>query len=546
MRHLDAAGIYTIIGLSGTVVNNSLGYRPTSWDTSLYRRFTTVIDEFQKYPNVLGFVVAFSVEKRFATSLPFVKAAVRDLKNYILDKKYRTIPVGYAGHDDDSSRISDLLNCGEKMSSIDFYGVSRYRAYCDRTSLEKFEDDYRDLSIPAFWFQSACVGPGPHSNDTRLSTPISYGILSTEVFSGAITLPWFNDDVDEGKSAFYDNNGNVDQFPGLVDIKFGTVVPRPAYSAYSTDLANLRPISSAIEAYSPKNTATAQCHDIMVNNSVTLGKWLNQPQKVAANVPPTPYERLCSCMMESLSCIARPNLLPENQSAMNMTLCNQNSDWCRAVSANGTTGLYGTFSVCNSTEQASWVLDQNYRNHDNDGKACSSAGGIPRQKTHSQTKQCRILLQEAGPAGTGTITTTPGPDKDSLEDQDKAGMSTAVKITIAVLVVFALTVSVFLLMFIRYRKRHKKMNQIKSDELTKPELPDNQISALENSKHELDGAQKIELPTIDPSREELAVDDSERMELPGSENEVVELETPNIITELPAESPKSQGYNRAV
>jgi hypothetical protein len=94
MNLLQQAQIHVIESLQYITNSTEEG---GGWSNLQYSWATTIIDIFQSYTNVLGFLVADG--DTFSDIVPndnllYIKAAVRDVKGYIRWNNYRDIPVG--------------------------------------------------------------------------------------------------------------------------------------------------------------------------------------------------------------------------------------------------------------------------------------------------------------------------------------------------------------------------------------------------------------------------------------------------------------------
>lgn len=201
MKMLQDAGIYLLQDLSNP--SSSIDRDDPSWDTELFASYTAVIDSLANYTNVLGFFAGNEVSNEVTNTnaSAFVKAAVRDVKAYIKDKKYRNIGVGYATNDDASIRtnLADYFNCGDPADTIDFWGYNIY-SWCGDSSYTKSGYDQRtaefaDYSIPAFFAEYGCNAAQP-----RLFTEVQaiYGPNMTSVWSGGIVYMYFQEDNNYG------------------------------------------------------------------------------------------------------------------------------------------------------------------------------------------------------------------------------------------------------------------------------------------------------------------------------------------------------------
>lgn len=202
MSLLADAGIYVIADLSDP--SDSINRNDPRWETALYTRYTSVVDEMAGYANTLGFFAGNEVSNTVATTdaSAFVKAAVRDMKAYIKSKDYRSgLGVGYATNDDKSIReaMADYFNCGEEEDGIDFWGYNIY-SWCGDSSYSAsgYEDrteEFKDYSVPVFFAEYGCNDVTP-----RKFTEIDalFGSQMNDVWSGGIVYMYFQEANDYG------------------------------------------------------------------------------------------------------------------------------------------------------------------------------------------------------------------------------------------------------------------------------------------------------------------------------------------------------------
>ena len=196
MTMLQNAGIYVIADLSAP--NSSINRASPSWDVGLYARYTSVVDTLAKYNNVLGFFAGNEVSNNVTNvdAIPFVKAAVRDVKAYIKSKNYRSIGVGYAADDDATIRVDleDYLNCGPSEDSVDFFGYNIY-SWCGQSDFvtsgyQARTKEFTNYTVPAFFAEYGCNQPEPRLFDETLSL---FGPNMTDVWSGGIVYEYFQE-----------------------------------------------------------------------------------------------------------------------------------------------------------------------------------------------------------------------------------------------------------------------------------------------------------------------------------------------------------------
>ncbi|KAL5336085.1 Glucanosyltransferase-domain-containing protein [Aspergillus crustosus] len=410
MNLLSKAGIYVVADLSSP--SESIVRNDPKWDYALYTRYASVVDELSQYSNVIGFFAGNEVsnDPKTTDASAFVKAAVRDMKRYIKAKNYRTMGVGYATNDDSAIRVdmADFFNCGEEEESIDFWGYNVY-SWCGDSNYEESgyksrTDEFRDFNIPVFFAEYGCNEVTP-----RKFTEVEalYGDTMARVWSGGIVYMYFQEA----------NNY------GLVSVDDGKVKTLDDFSYLSKQLASATPTGTKKDAYQPTNTALQSCPTVKKN-------W----QAVSSPLPPSPNRALCTCMLKSLSCVAKPDISGKLLSSTFSSVCGyQDGKFCDGVTGNATTGEYGAYSVCTPEQQLSFALNQYYEDQVDQGNgqdACDFDGAASSQSTSEPTSACSSLLDEAGSEGTGSVQASPtaaggqsGGDVTDPETSDDAGFA---------------------------------------------------------------------------------------------------------------------------
>lgn len=401
MSALNDAGIYVIADLSAP--KDSVDRLSPSWDLSLYERYTSVVDEFAQYSNVLGFFAGNEVTNNNTNTdaSPFVKAAIRDMKSYIKEKDYRSIPVGYSSNDDGDTRVpmADYFACGDDDVKADFYGINMYE-WCGTSTFQKsgFADrtkDFANLSIPIFFSEYGCNEVKP-----RKFTEVEalYGKNMTDVWSGGIVYMYFEED----------NNY------GLVSIDGDDVKTLDDFNYYSSEINKISPTSANTASYSASTTSLA-C-------PATNTNWM-----AATDLPPTPSEDLCDCMNAALSCVIKDDVDEDDYEDLFNYVCNEID--CSGINANGTSGDYGAYSFCNSKEKLSFILNVYYSKSGGEKSDCDFSGSATLQSASTQSA-CATVLSQVGSSGTGKPSTSVSfsgskASSKSGSDSSQSGSSTS-------------------------------------------------------------------------------------------------------------------------
>ena len=197
---LTNAGIYVISDLSEPSV--SINRDTPLWNEGIYTRYADVIDALSNYTNTIGFFAGNEVSNapNNTAASAFVKAAVRDMKAYIVSKNYRAMGVGYASDDDDTrTELADYFNCGTAAESIDFWGYNIY-SWCGKSSYSdsKYEartQEFSSYNVPAFFAEYGCNKVEPRTFDEVASL---FGTDMTPVWSGGIVYMYFQETNDYG------------------------------------------------------------------------------------------------------------------------------------------------------------------------------------------------------------------------------------------------------------------------------------------------------------------------------------------------------------
>ncbi|PYI05159.1 hypothetical protein BO78DRAFT_419818 [Aspergillus sclerotiicarbonarius CBS 121057] len=382
MELLADAGIYVVSDLSNSTI--AIDRSDPAWQLTLYDRYTSVIDALAGYNNTLGFFAGNEIANSVGTTdgMPYVKAAVRDMKSYISSQGYRTMGVGYATADVSSIRgdLADFLNCQSESVGIDFFGYNIY-SWCGNSTYSEsgYEDrtkEFANYSVPVFFSEYGCNSVTP-----REFTEVKalYGDEMSQVWSGGIVYEYFQDTNDYG----------------LVSVIDSTSVSKMTdFTYYSNEIATASPSSTDKASYTPTNTALRSC-------PAEDSSW----EAMATPLPPTPNDELCECMVNAATCTVDDSVDSDDYGTLLGDVCGDIT--CSGVDGNGTTGDYGAYSMCNTKQQLVFALNYYYEVQSASGyaaSACSWGGSATTKSATSATGTCKTLMSEAGTAGTGSVT----------------------------------------------------------------------------------------------------------------------------------------------
>ncbi|EGW35594.1 uncharacterized protein SPAPADRAFT_58812 [Spathaspora passalidarum NRRL Y-27907] len=413
MKILADAGIYVIADLSEPSV--SINRDTPEWNLDLFERYTKVVDMLAPYSNVLGFFAGNEVTNNDTNTdaSPFVKAAIRDTKKYIEEKKYRKIPVGYSSNDDEFIRvpIADYFSCGSLEDRADFFGINMYEWCGDATfkssGYEDRTNEFKNLTIPIFFSEYGCNEKRP-----RKFTEVRalYSTQMTDIWSGGIVYMYFEE---ENKY-------------GLVEVKGDKVSTLKDYEYYKSEINNISPSYAQVKTVSAEATQTLACP------ASDQKHW-----KAATDLPPTPDQDYCNCVAKSFDCVVSDKVQSKKYGDLYAEVCGLID--CSSISANGTSGDYGEYSFCSDKDKLSYVLNLYYHDQNEHAQACDFDGSASVNVNAEETKKCSAKnpVTSKSKSASGDATST----SNSKSTKQNAGNISAKKMSMAELIALTTVVT---------------------------------------------------------------------------------------------------------
>ncbi|SPN98724.1 related to beta (1-3) glucanosyltransferase gel3p [Cephalotrichum gorgonifer] len=398
MGLLEDAGIYVISDLGEPTL--SIETDNPQWDINISKRYRDVVDELSKYDNVIGFFAGNEVttNKTNTPASAYVKAAVRDTKAYLAEQG-KKLYVGYAANDDPDVRrdIAHYFNCGDdQKDAIDFWGYNIYQ-WCGDSSLQKSGWDkqvqfFSNYSVPVFFAEYGC-NEGKDGAEGRIFTDTTalYKKPMTDVFSGGIVYMYFQEANDYG----------------LVELDGNAAKRMKNFKKLADSISKVDPDLLEISEYTTDLTPQ-QCPPLSTT-------W-----EVAGDLPPTPDETVCECMVEALTCVPVPGLDPKQYGAIFDFICDAGGEdvhYCEGINGNTTTGGYGAFSMCNAEQKLGHVLDRYYRSLNFASDACDFRGQATSVDAKETSDECKSKLDAAKEKAGGAN----GSGSSADDEKDAAG-----------------------------------------------------------------------------------------------------------------------------
>jgi len=197
----------------------------------------------------------------------------------------------------------------------------------------------------------------------------------------------------------------------------GNVKTNQDFDNLSKQIAKATPVGVKMNAYNPTNTAAASCP------KTTAGKW----EAVSDPLPPAANAQLCSCMMDTLSCVVADKTSEDDFGDMFGFICGlKGGEYCAGINKNATSSRsYGAYGMCSNKEQLSFAANAyakavsggcNFK-----GKATTKAAVAT-----PTASGCSSLLKAAGASGTGVVSGgATGSSSGSASSGNKTGAASA-------------------------------------------------------------------------------------------------------------------------
>ncbi|KKP00707.1 glycolipid anchored surface protein [Trichoderma harzianum] len=390
MSLLNDAGIYVISDLSNP--QQSINRGNPQWNVDLFTHFQQVVDSFANYTNVIGFFVGNEVTNNATTTSAsaYVKAAVRDVKQYIKDKKYRALGVGYAADDDSDIRnqIAAYFNCGPTEDSVDFFGYNVYE-WCGEKTFEtsgynRILEFFQDYSVPVFFAEYGCNLPNGAADRIFQETGALYARNMTAVLSGGIVYEYFEETNDYG----------------LVQINGNTATKLKDFGALQQQIQAVNIQGVEMSSYNPSNQP-ASCPTV------------NSTWESSDKLPPTPDTDACSCMVKASQCVVSNSTDSTDYGSLFDYVCGSDQSLCDGINGNTSTGDYGAFSMCSDQDKLTYVLNQYYLKQNKDSTACDFNSSAETQTASGSVDKCSAAAASSNSTDSGDSSGSGSDDKDN-------------------------------------------------------------------------------------------------------------------------------------
>lgn len=181
----------------------------------------------------------------------------------------------------------------------------------------------------------------------------------------------------------------------------------------SKEIAKATPSGVKMSDYTPSNTAAATCP------KVTAGKW----EAESEILPPVANSQLCSCMVETLSCVVADKTDEDDYADMFNFICGKKEgEYCAGINKNATVGPYGAYGMCSNKDKLSFAANV-YAKDVSGGCGFKGKATTKAAVATPTASGCSNLLQAAGAAGTGVVSSNGNGTSGSGSKGAAAGLS---------------------------------------------------------------------------------------------------------------------------
>ncbi|KAK4462038.1 Glucanosyltransferase-domain-containing protein [Cladorrhinum samala] len=228
MNGLADAGIYVIIDANNPRYSINRYDPAQSYNAQYLQSVFATIDAFIKYDNTLAFFSGNEVVNDNITSTlsaRYVKAVTRDMRQYIGNRGYRKVPVGYSAADVSQNRMqmAQYMNCGSDDERSDFFAFNDY-SWCNSNFITAGWDqkvkNFTGYGLPIFLSEYGCVTNGRDFGE--IAALMSSKM--THVYSGGLMYEY----------AMEENGYGIAKIPGA---KSPSITEEEGFSKFASALA---------------------------------------------------------------------------------------------------------------------------------------------------------------------------------------------------------------------------------------------------------------------------------------------------------------------
>ncbi|CAH0048525.1 unnamed protein product [Clonostachys solani] len=251
MEAFSSQDIYVWMDL--TTSSKRIDATKSGWTADLYNNFTSTVDHFAEYDNILAFTLGAEVldnTTKSSVGAVAVKAAARDIRAFRDARGYRQIPVTYSSGSvgPHLSLSGQFLACGDAKNRIEIFGIDSYSLCGDSTStsssFDRIYETFEQYNIPIVFTETGCVADGNSKRDFREIQRMMSALFQNK-FSGAIVYEWAQQSSDFGLVEYSDS------------ARTGTPSMLDDYSALSTVFSTISLPVTPVLSYTATETAPA-------------------------------------------------------------------------------------------------------------------------------------------------------------------------------------------------------------------------------------------------------------------------------------------------